>query len=389
VVLHISDLESQVAKRKACVANLEHALAELAINGKRPKHTLIKKAINTFTVGADFSRHGQHGKFEVDSIDYYTEELNELNRVVNDKINEIEKKQRPKLNKSDGERGRIMSNVSSLGLQSFFVGESQRLLMAASKTGEDDVVENMGKILESPDEHLKISNASPKSSKNIFMKRAKGIVTGAASTAKGAGSTLIKKTVKNTKKRAGQAKKTVVAAKSAASTILVTEEDGRKDDAGFVTFSSLVAMQAALQMSQHCEPFVFETEHAPDDPTNIFWKNVGKDKEVRQTGFVISTAITVALCLFWTFIVTAITNLTKAEYLSTQYPDLEETLEENPWIGTLLTLISPLLLLIFNSGLLPVILKIISRLEFPASDASLEASAFWKMAIFTIIQTFL
>jgi len=142
-------------------------------------------------------------------------------------------------------------------------------------------------------------------------------------------------------------------------------------------------------MSQHSEPFVFETEACPDLPINIFWKNVGKDKEVRQTGFLISTAATIALCLFWTIPVSFITNLTSTDFLTSRYPGLEETLEENPGIERILTLISPLLLLVFNSGILPVILKYGTLLfEFPASDALLEASVFWKMAAFTIIQTF-
>jgi hypothetical protein len=109
-------LQGQVAKRNACVDNLEHALAILAINGERPKHKDIKKAIKDyFTVGADFSL-GRRENSQVDSIDYYSEELNELNRVINDTINEIEKKQRPQYGKYGGRSGRnsrMTSNYKS------------------------------------------------------------------------------------------------------------------------------------------------------------------------------------------------------------------------------------------------------------------------------------
>ena len=87
-------------------------------------------------------------------------------------------------------------------------------------------------------------------------------------------------------------------------------------------------------------------------------------------------------CLF-------IVNLTDVDYLNTTSPRMDEMLLENPWVGQVLATLSPLLLLIFNSGLLPIVLKAVSRLECPVSDSLLEASAFWKMATFTIIKTFL
>ena len=181
----------------------------------------------------------------------------------------------------------------------------------------------------------------------------------------------------------------VTAASDAVTTALVGEEDGTADDAGFVTFTSLVATHSALQMSQHSEPFVLDTMAVPDEPQHIFWDNVGRNKEVLQTGRLISAGVTIAICLFWTFIVSFIVNLTNVDYLKTKFPRMENTLSENPWIASVLAILSPMLLLIFNSGLLPIVLKAVSRLEFPASDSLLEASAFWKMATFTIIQTFL
>ena len=82
-------------------------------------------------------------------------------------------------------------------------------------------------------------------------------------------------------------------------------------------------------------------------------------------------------------------NLADPEVMTREDRKAADFLEANPWASNLLGLLSPVLLLLFNSGLLPIILKAISRFEFPASDSLLEASAFWKMASFTVIQTFL
>ena len=79
-------------------------------------------------------------------------------------------------------------------------------------------------------------------------------------------------------------------------------------NAGFVTFTSLLATQAALQMRHGPDVFAMETEPAPDPPF-IFWSNVDKSKEVLQTGRLLSVALTMTICFFWTFVVTFIVNL--------------------------------------------------------------------------------
>lgn len=183
-------------------------------------------------------------------------------------------------------------------------------------------------------------------------------------------------------------KTTVKAAVRLASKAVSGKQDGKPDDAGFVTFTSLVAMHGALQMKQHPDLFAMETEIAPE-PTDIFWHAVGTDREVLQTGRWISLAATLGLCLFWTFVVTFIVNLTDTATLVRYFPWSAEFVENNEGFEEFLDFLSPGLLLLFNSGLLPIILKAVSRLEYPASDSFLEASAFWKMAAFTVIQTFL
>jgi hypothetical protein len=167
-------------------------------------------------------------------------------------------------------------------------------------------------------------------------------------------------------------------------------KDARATGAGFVTFTSLVAAQGALQMSQHPDTYVFEVEPAPDEPANIFWTNVRKDFRVVHTGSHISVVLTIIVCLFWTFVVTFIVNLTNVDHIENDTPEsVQKTLEENPWLVDFLALLSPLLLITFDKTLLPIIIQSITRFEFPASDSLFKASIFLKLAVFTVIQTFL
>jgi hypothetical protein len=390
VCLHISNLEGMIKRRSKCILNLEHALATLAISGQRPKQLLV-----LFQVGEDTVRSAKSKSSEVDVIDHYTEELNQLNVQINDQINFIERKQRPQLTVL-----RHVTRLSSRGLGSSL---SRKTHNDTDHVDDDmdDIKENIGNGTERLDASETATDPEGVSTKtarkNSVMKSVisqtpvlvSNLATNTASTAKDAGNALKRKAIKNTTKRIRQTMHSVNAVSDTVVSALVKEEDGTADDAGFVTFTSLVATHSALQMSQHSEPFVLDTIAAPDQPHHIFWDNVGKSKEALQTGRLISAGVTIAICLFWTFIVSFIVNLTNVNYLKTEFPAMNQTLSEKPWIGTVLSILSPMLLLIFNSGLLPVLLKTVSRLEFPASDALLEASAFWKMATFTIVQTFL
>lgn len=378
VCLHISHLESRVARRKACAANLEHALAELAIYEKRPKHLAFVRSVDEDRSDSDrVVKRKKKDLSEVDSIDYFTTELERLNGKIDDEINAIEKKQRPRFLRSMETNQMRLSSSTGTRMHS----AKSMLSSHSSKSGNDAIDESDGADEDSRHDDEKMDNSLLK----LKRKTSVAFVSSASD---------IKKSAKSgTTKVLKHAKSSTIhkidKAKDLASNLLGNEASSIADDAGFVTFSSLVAVYGALQMSQHDEPFVLDCETAPDIPKHIFWGNVGKDKEALQTGRIISYAASITLCLFWTFIVTSIVNLTNVTHLREQFPSLGETLDNNPWIQWFLNLVSPLLLLILNTGLLPILLKSISRFEFPASDSLLEASTFWKMAVFHILQSFL
>lgn len=394
VCLHISHLLSLQKKRKVCIRNLEHAYAELKVHGKRPSKVITSQDKEKLVDDTGGTAKGRRSK--VDAIDLYEDELTDLNEQIDKQIKLIEKKSRPKLTPSKGKSaGMTDSSVGSRRSSKDGLEQGDEENDYSRHGGLVNGVETLDQVESLPPGSVEQNGegkrvafvpGTKEASPNNIVRR---LASKSTSTLQAAGSVIKRKAVRITTKRINQAKGTVNTATEAVSSVLLNEADGTADDAGFVTFTSLVATHCALQMSQHHEPFVLETMAAPDEPNHIFWGNVGKNKEVLQTGYLMSTVVTIAICLFWTFIVSFIVNLTNVDYLNTTFPRFDEILTENPWVGEVLAILSPMLLLIFNSGLLPIVLKAVSRLECPASDSLLEASAFWKMATFTIIQTFL
>ena len=120
---------------------------------------------------------------------------------------------------------------------------------------------------------------------------------------------------------------------------------------------------------------------------DIYWGNVGKAHEKLQIGYLISLGLTVLLCVFWTIPVSFVVSLTEPDSLKNLLPFLENTLNDNPWIGNLLQQAGPIILILLNA-LLPFILGEFCKLEGPISSSVLGASLFVKLSAFMVIQTF-
>ena len=169
--------------------------------------------------------------------------------------------------------------------------------------------------------------------------------------------------------------------------ILRTGGEGAPRPAGFVTFKDHYTAQAALQMLQHPSSKSMLVEEAPC-PSEVFWRNVGLPDKARRTGTLLSLSATVALCLFWSFPVAFISSLTEVNSLKESLPRLGEIIENSPAVEMFLALLAPLMLLLLNEAILPVILKWFSLWEGAISSPRLEASLFRKLSAFQIIQTF-
>ncbi len=358
--LFLKDLEAMASKRWKSVANLEHAMAHLELKGE-PATTSTHSLRNAATIGL------QRQQSSIDSIDFYQNEVTELNQKISDHIDALEIKARRFLLTSAQKQLPFHRSRNLVDTDTETTTTTSTGLLPNESAGSENTMSAVVTLKQRPHIHVGSDEGRQALRTAATLSR--------------------QSSVKNVKKRFQQAKTTYKAALLMANNILRGVKDGTPDDAGFVTFNSLVAMHGALQSNQHPDFFALETEIAPD-PGDINWGNVGKDREVLQSGRLISIVCTVTLCLFWTFIVSFVVGMADPDTIPQKYENIHQFLQENEWVANLLELLSPVLLLLLNSGLLPIILKAISRFEFPASDSLLEASAFWKMASFTVIQTF-
>lgn len=133
--------------------------------------------------------------------------------------------------------------------------------------------------------------------------------------------------------------------------------DGVPREAGFVVFKDLYSSQAARQMLQHPDSIFMHVESAPD-PDEVFWRNVGLPADARRSGWLISLTATSVLCLFWSIPMAFLSSLTEVNSLKENLPTVAKWIEKFPTLETFLALAAPLLLLMLNEGLLPIILKV-------------------------------
>jgi hypothetical protein len=236
---------------------LEHALAQLKVHGKRP--SLILSLQEKEKLGGDSGRTGKGRRPEGDAIVLYENELTDLNEQIVKQIELVRKRSRPKLTPSKGK---------SYGMYDSSVG-SRKSSADGSEHGDEENdcvrpgvlftgVENLDRgdalppvSVERRGESRKVDFASgtKDAGPNNFARR---FASNTTSTLQAAGSMVTRKAVRLTTKRVRQAQETVSTATEVVSSVLLNEEDGTADDAGFVTFTSLVATHCALQMSHLC-----------------------------------------------------------------------------------------------------------------------------------------
>lgn len=145
-------------------------------------------------------------------------------------------------------------------------------------------------------------------------------------------------------------------------------------------------MNAALQMNHHSECFSFQVIDAPD-PQDVFWWNIGRTHKDIEIGYLISAAMTTALCLLWTIPMSFFASLSNAAAVREDVQFLDDLFDTYPGLIPVLEQLAPFLVVLFNA-LLPYILEAITMFEAPISSGRVEASLFVKLSVFTIIQTF-
>ncbi|CAI5740435.1 unnamed protein product [Peronospora destructor] len=157
--------------------------------------------------------------------------------------------------------------------------------------------------------------------------------------------------------------------------------------AGFVTFRSLKVAQSCTQILQSADPTQIQVEPA-DRADHVVWPNIGLSKNIKDTWFMISMALSTAIILLWTLPTGIVVSFAKVDSLENQWPWLAEMIEDYPWAQSLLEQVSPLMLSIMTA-LAPIIFSILSEREGHAFASQVNASLLNKLVVYQIYVTFL
>ena len=388
IALDIPNLEKQYRVRENLIGKLEHAINVEEINGKTPRHRSILAGSTKL----------------VNSIETYTDELQEMNEEVTKLVFAIEQINDPMsfMGDLEAEGGSVnfmgvigggpISGQSSLSLDDTY----QKF--EATLPGLDEhekapplPTDHIGSFTERTEDKEDSDEKKPLTGK-VFsnMKSATAKMTSMSGNMAAAGLTLTGNvaaaglTLTGNAAAAGLTLTGNVAA--AGLSLIMNGQDGEPREAGFVVFANLKTTQAALQQIHHDAPFMMEVAEAPQ-PDDIFWANVGKSHKSLQLGKLASFALTTVLCLIWTVPVAVIASFTEVESLKVSLPFLQNWSDAWPAFDLFLAQLAPLVLIVVKS-LLPIFLGEFSKLEGPVSSSVLESSLFVKLAIFEIIQTF-
>lgn len=157
--------------------------------------------------------------------------------------------------------------------------------------------------------------------------------------------------------------------------------------AGFVTFRSLKAAQSCTQILQSAKPTEMMVEPAAH-VADVVWENIGLSKNIKDTWFLISMALSTAIILLWTIPTGLVVSFAKVATLEREWAWLQRTVDKHPWVESVLEQLSPLLLAIMTA-LAPIIFGLLSKREGHAFASQVDASLLNKLVIYQIYVTFL
>ncbi|TYZ64161.1 hypothetical protein PybrP1_006308 [[Pythium] brassicae (nom. inval.)] len=154
----------------------------------------------------------------------------------------------------------------------------------------------------------------------------------------------------------------------------------------FVSFRSLRSAQSAQQLLQTEHPIKMLVQPAPhiDD---VQWENFGLPQSAKATWVLISAVSTLLVVVFWTIPTAFVASLAKPENLRQMSSFVGRLLDSQQWLEKVLEQSTPLILSLMNT-LSNVVFKMLATREGHLSLTEVDASLFAKLNSFQIVQMF-
>ncbi|CAI5744084.1 unnamed protein product [Peronospora destructor] len=346
VALECATLETLVGQREKVRGALEHALVKCEVSRKRPRHREGKS-----WMGMLMCKPESRGR-EVDSIDYFQDQLATLNEKVAREICSIEDAQ------------------SQLALQ---IQEHERKTGSFDDEDELEVLQTEGGWRETNTK----SRQDVDSKKAPLLSRRGGAEELRSSFGVDDDDDIDDKKGRRREQEMNQEER----------------EQIRKERpiramrrAAFVSFTSLMSTQVAQQTLQSEDLACMAVMPAPHED-DINWGNIGLQYRTRAFGMLVSSLVSAVIVLFWTIPTAFVASLATVESLRRALPFLNTAFDEYPILQDIFKQIAPLALVALSS-LAPIVFDFLSGREGHPSKTEVRAALFTKLGYFQLVQIF-
>lgn len=173
------------------------------------------------------------------------------------------------------------------------------------------------------------------------------------------------------------------------SEIAVDYKNYPPQSSAFILFNTQIAAHMAAKAQAHHEPYRMTNKYVEAHPGDIVWANMNMNPYERKIRTVIGWAITIALIIFWAIPVAFVGIISNIKGLADNVPFLG-WLNNIPGVvvGIIQGILPTVMLSVLNM-LLPIFLRLLSRLSGVPTRIGIELDLQGRFAAFQIVQNFL
>lgn len=173
------------------------------------------------------------------------------------------------------------------------------------------------------------------------------------------------------------------------SEIAVDYKNYPPQSSAFILFNTQIAAHMAVKSHAHHEPYRMTNRYVEAHPDDVVWANMNMNPYERKMRTAIGWAITIALIIFWTIPVAFVGIISNVEGIAAKVPFLHWLLKIPSVVLGIIQGVLPTVLLAVLNMLLPIFLRLLSRLSGVPTRSGIELDLQGRFAAFQIVQNFL
>jgi len=173
------------------------------------------------------------------------------------------------------------------------------------------------------------------------------------------------------------------------SEIAVDYKNYPPQSSAFILFNTQIAAHMAAKAQAHHEPYRMTNRYVEAHPDDVVWANMNMNPYERKIRTAIGWAITIALIIFWAVPVAFVGIISNIKGLADNVPFLHWLNNIPKVVVGIIQGILPTVLLAVLNMLLPIFLRLLSRLSGVPTRSGIELDLQGRFAAFQIIQNFL